>query len=154
MVKIKPKKMALLREHLKAESEHDMATLLDGFTADCFNDVACLPKTMVGPKRVAERYRKHWQAFPDFKVRIRRILAADNHTVVTENQWTGTHLGAFQGIPPTGRRVRVRSLVVWHFRGDKLKGETVFFDVGSILKQIGAKITVPGRRRRRKAAAR
>ncbi len=149
MARIRPARRALLREHLKAESDHDMAALLDGFTEDCFNDIACLPKRFVGPKRVAERYRAHWRGFPDFKVRIRRVLAADANRVVTENQWTGTHLGPFQGIPATGRRVRVRSLVVWHFRGDRLWGETVFFDVGSILKQIGAEVVVRRRRKRR-----
>ncbi len=149
MVFVKPDRLAVLQDHLKAESEQDLDGLLDGFTADCFNDIACVPKRFVGPKRVAERYRKLWQSFPDFKVRVRRILAADKDCVVTENQWTGTHLGDFQGIPPTGRQVKVRALVIWHFRGDKLRGETVFFDVGSIAKQVGADFVVRRERGRR-----
>lgn len=52
------------------------------------------------------------------------------------------------GLEPTGKRVRVRALVVWHFKGDKLLGETVFFDMGSIQRQIGARVTT-----RRKRAA-
>jgi hypothetical protein len=32
---------------------------------------------------------------------------------------------------------------VWHFKGDELWGETVFFDNASLLKQIGASIDVP-----------
>ena len=32
-------------------------------------------------------------------------------------------------------------MVVWHFKGDKLLGETVFFDMGSIQRQIGARVT-------------
>ena len=34
-------------------------------------------------------------------------------------------------------------LVVWHFKGDGLWGETVFFDNASLLKQIGATINIP-----------
>jgi steroid delta-isomerase-like uncharacterized protein len=141
-------RMATLRGHIRAESAHDMAGVLHGFTGKCFNDIACMPKPFVGPKKVAERYRKHWKGFPDFKVRVRRLLAVDDKCIVTENEWTGTHLGPFLGLRPTGKRVRVRALVVWHFQRDKLLGETVFFDMGSIQKQIGARVTTPRRRRR------
>lgn len=139
-MRIPKKRLAVLREHVKAESTHNMEELLRGMTRDCFNDVAAVPKPFVGPQKVAERYRKHWEGFPDFKVRVKRFLAADDKTIVTENEWSGTHRGTYLGLRPTGKRVRVRALVVWHFRGDKLWGETVFFDLGSIQKQIGAKV--------------
>jgi steroid delta-isomerase-like uncharacterized protein len=148
-MRIPKRRLAVLREHIKAESSHDMKELLDGMTADCFNDVVCVPRPFVGPKKVAERYRKHWAGFPDFKVRVKRILAADEKCIVTENEWSGTHRGNFLGLQPTGKRVRVRALVVWHFRGHMLWGETVFFDLGSIQKQIGAKVVAPARRRKR-----
>jgi steroid delta-isomerase-like uncharacterized protein len=147
---LKARRLAILREHVVAESTHDMAGVLDGFTARCFNDIASVPKKFVGPKKVAERYRAHWRGFPDFKVRVKRMLAMGDDAFVTENEWRGTHLGRFLGFPPTGKTVRVRALVVWHFKGEKLAGETVFFDVGSILKQIGARVTVPRARRTRR----
>jgi steroid delta-isomerase-like uncharacterized protein len=137
-----------IRKHIKAESTHDMDALLAGMTADCFNDVASSPKPFKGPKRVAERYRKQWEGFPDFKVRLKRVLAVADDAIVTENEWSGTHLGKFLGYPPTGKRVKVRALVVWHFKGRKLWGETVFFDVGLILKKVGARISIPHPRRR------
>ncbi len=145
MTAISAERQAVLDEHLRAESEHDLAALIDGFTDDCFNDVACLGERHDGPERVAERYEKMWQSFPDFRVRIKRVMAANDDCVVTENEWTGTHLGPFQGIPATSRRVTMRALVAWHFRGDVPWGETVFFDVGSIARQIGAesKLTEP-----------
>ena len=147
-MRIPKRRLAVLQEHINAESSHDMRALLDGMTSDCFNDVASVPKPFVGPKKVAERYRKHWAGFPDFKVRVKRILAADEKCIVTENEWSGTHLGKFLGLPPTGKRVRVRALVVWHFKGNKLWGETVFFDMGSIQKQVGAKVTAPAAHRK------
>ena len=102
-MKISAKRMAILREHIRAESEHDMDALLAGMTSDCFNDVAGIPKPFVGPEQTAERYRKHWEGFPDFTVRVRRVLCADESCVVTENEWRGTHLGAFLGWPATGK---------------------------------------------------
>jgi hypothetical protein len=44
----------------------------------------------------------------------------------------------------------VRALVVWHFKGKRLWGETVFFDMGSLLKKIGARISIPRNRRKAK----
>jgi steroid delta-isomerase-like uncharacterized protein len=134
----------------KAESSHDMKALLAGMTSDCFNDVAAVPKPFRGPKRVAERYQKHWAGFPDFKVRVKRLLAVGENAIVTENEWSGTHLGNFLGYPPTGKYVRVRALVVWHFKGKRLWGETVFFDMGGLLKKICARITIPRNRREAK----
>ncbi len=142
-MQISAKRMAGLREHIRAESEHDMDTLIAGMTQDCFNDVAGVDKPFVGPEQSAERYRKHWEGFPDFTVRVRRILCVDECSVVTENEWRGTHLGTFLGWPATGKPVRMRALVVWHFKGDELWGETVFFDNASLLKQIGATINIP-----------
>ena len=131
-----------------------MPALLAGMTSDCFNDVASIAKPFVGPRRVAERYSRHWEGFPDFKVRVKRLLAVGDKAIVTENEWSGTHLGPFLGYPPTGKRVKVRALVVWHFKGKKLWGENpVFFDVAMILKKIGARITIPRRRRRANHAA-
>src|SRR6516165_2058673 len=147
---LRSQRLAEIREHIKAESSHDMKALLAGMTSDCFNDVAAVPKPFRGPKRVAERYRKHWAGFPDFKVRVKRLLAVGESTIVTENEWSGTHLGKFLGYPPTGKYVRVRALVVWHFKGKRLWGETVFFDMGSLLKRIGARISIPRNRRRTK----
>ena len=75
-MKASAKRMAVLREHVRAESEHNMAALLEGMTSDCFNDVVGVPKPFVGPEQTAERYRKHWEGFPDFTVRVRRVLCA------------------------------------------------------------------------------
>jgi len=38
-MKISAKRMAVLREHIRSESKHDMEALLAGMTSDCFNDV-------------------------------------------------------------------------------------------------------------------
>jgi steroid delta-isomerase-like uncharacterized protein len=109
-MQISAKRMAALREHIRAESEHDMDTLIAGMTQDCFNDVAGVDKPFVGPEQTAERYCKHWEGFPDFTVRVRRILCVDECSVVTENEWRGTHLGTFLGWPATGKPVRMRAL--------------------------------------------
>lgn len=131
-------KLALIREHVKLESAHDLEGLLDGMTEDAYTDVVCAPPRHVGKLGVAERYRGQWTGFPDFTVRIRRVVAVSDKYAVTEHEWSGTHLGEFLGMPPTGKRVKVRTAVVWEFKGDKIKGETIYYDLATVLRQSSA----------------
>ena len=96
----------VIREHILQESTQDLQGLLAGMTKDCICAVNISPKPFVGPKAVADRYLQQWRGFPDFKVRVRKIVAEGTHYVVTENEWRGTHRGTFFGIRPTGKKPR------------------------------------------------
>ncbi len=128
----------VIREHIRQESTQDLKGLLAGMTRDCVCAVNISPKPFVGPKAVAARYLQQWRGFPDFKVRVRRIIAEGVNYVVTENEWRGTHRGPFFGFAPTGKRARVRACVLWEFRGARLRAETVYFDLATVLSQVGA----------------
>ena len=130
-------KLVLIREHVRLESEHDLEGLLDGMTEDAFTDVLCAPPRHVGKSGVADRYRGQWGGFPDFTVRIRRVVAVSDKYAVSEHEWSGTHLGVFLGIPPTGKRVKVKTAVVWEFKGDKIKGETIYYDLATVQRKMG-----------------
>ena len=127
----------VIREHIRQESTHDLDGLLAGMTKDCVCAVNISPRPFVGPKAVADRYLQQWRGFPDFKVRVRRIVTEGTDYVVTENEWQGTHLGPFFGIPPTGKRAKVRACVLWEFRGKTLRAETVYYDLATVLSQLG-----------------
>ena len=128
----------VIREHILQESTQDLEGLLAGMTKDCICAVNISPKPFVGPKAVADRYLQQWRGFPDFKVRVRKIVAEETHYVVAENEWRGTHRGPFFGIPPTGKKAKVRACVLWEFRGSRLRAETVYYDLATVLSQIGA----------------
>ena len=144
----------VIREHIRQESTQDLAGLLAGMTKDCVCAVNISPRPFVGPKAVADRYLQQWRGFPDFKVRVRKIVAEGTNYVVTENEGRGTHRGAFFGFAPTGRRARVRACVLWEFRGSRLRAETIYFDLATVLSQVGAinlkKLAAASRRRSRK----
>ena len=143
----------IIREHIRQESTQDLKGLLAGMTRDCICAVNISPRPFVGPKAVADRYLQQWRGFPDFKVRVRKIVAEGPTYVVTENEWRGTHRGPFFGFPPTGKRARVRACVLWEFRGRRLRAETVYFDLATVLSQVGAidlkKLGAASRRRAR-----
>ena len=144
----------IIREHIRQESTQDLTGLLAGMTKDCVCAVNISPKPFVGPKAVADRYLQQWRGFPDFKVRVRKIVAEGTNYVVTENEWRGTHRGPFFGFAPTGRRARVRACVLWEFRGSRLRAETIYFDLAGVLSQVGAinlkKLAAASRRRSRR----
>jgi steroid delta-isomerase-like uncharacterized protein len=127
-----------IEEHLRAESSQDLQALLEGMTEDCYNIVKCDPEPIYdGPEAVARRYQALWAALPDLDVRLRRLVAVDGDRVVTEHTLSGTHLGTLFGVAPTGLPVQVDTAVVWELRDGRIRGETVYFDLATILRQVG-----------------
>jgi steroid delta-isomerase-like uncharacterized protein len=117
--------------------------LLAGMTEDCFNRVVPDPNPMYqGPDAVARRYRGLWATFPDLNVRMRRIVSIEDGFAVSEHVLSGTHRGPLFGVPGTGNRVEVDTAVVWELRDGRIKGETVYFDLATMLRQVGF-LTLP-----------
>jgi steroid delta-isomerase-like uncharacterized protein len=86
-----------------------------------------------------------WQgwatAYPDAQATFNRELAGGN-TVVFEVTWRGTHKGPLQTpegpIAPTGKRIDVRACMVMEVANDKATLQCHYFDMGTLLQQIGA----------------
>jgi steroid delta-isomerase-like uncharacterized protein len=85
-----------------------------------------------------------WQgwaaAFPDAKATFHNALATDN-TVVLEVSWRGTHKGPLQmpegSIEATGNPIDVRACFVIEMSGDKPQRERHYFDMATLLQQLG-----------------
>jgi predicted ester cyclase len=41
-------------------------------------------------------------------------------------------------VPPTGKSIRLRSAAIFKFDQDRLVGETVYFDLATLMRQLGA----------------
>jgi steroid delta-isomerase-like uncharacterized protein len=127
-----------INAHLAAENAQDLDALLEGMTDDCFNLVVADPHGLyAGPEEVARRYRGLWATFPDLKVQMRRIVSVEENTAVSEHRLSGTHLGSLFGVPGTGKHVEVQTVVVWDIVDGRIRGETVYFDAATMLRQIG-----------------
>jgi len=63
-------------------------------------------------------------------------------TVVLEITWQGTHTGdlisSMGAIPPSQKRVNLEAVQVVRFKGDKIVETRHFFDLMTLLAQIGA----------------
>ncbi len=49
----------------------------------------------------------------------------------------GTHEGPLRGLPPTGRSFEMQFLAIFVFEEDRLVCERVYFDRGTIMRQLG-----------------
>ncbi len=85
---------------------------------------------------------EQWRsASPDVNGTITNAVASGN-TVVQEITWQATQTGPLslpgRTIPPSGKRHVTRSSLVLVFEGDRVKESRLYFDMLSLLQQIGA----------------
>src|SRR6266487_3054218 len=58
------------------------------------------------------------------------------HDVVDDMIWTARVVGEFMGIPGHGRRISIRILHVFEFRGGLISRENVWIDAGAAIAQL------------------
>ena len=75
-------------------------------------------------------------AFPDLTYQIEQI-AIDGDRLIIEYTYTGTHLGDFNGLPPTGIQVHGRGLEINVVRRGKIQETFNYSDVFSLYAQLG-----------------
>jgi steroid delta-isomerase-like uncharacterized protein len=75
-------------------------------------------------------------AFPDLKVDLDHLVTDDDN-VAFAYTITGTHQGVLEGIPPTGKKIKVRGMQIGRFENGKLVERWGCSDQLGILKQIG-----------------
>jgi steroid delta-isomerase-like uncharacterized protein len=90
-----------------------------------------------GRDAIREFYEEMFRAFPDFEIRVERIIADDAGAAV---RWvaTGTFTGKpFQGIQPTGRRIELPGVDYMEISDGLIRRNTIFYDGASFAREIG-----------------
>src|SRR5436305_11191654 len=132
---IRERREVIVREHVEAENRHDREAGLATFDQPRYEIIAT-GEVFDGVAAVQALYDENYGAFPDFTVTIEHIHHADD-TAVAEGTITGTHLGPYRGLPPTGRSIRLPICAVFVFEQDRLVNERVYFDLGTLLRHLG-----------------
>ena len=134
-----PALLALIRRHLDAENDHDLAGTLATLHPDCrFDDVAT-GQSWSGHEGAAAHYRQWWTTF-DVEVRRgegQRPYTTADDLYVGEATWHGRHIGRFLGIEPTGKTIVQPFIVILTFRDGLMLGERFHYDLASLVRQIG-----------------
>jgi steroid delta-isomerase-like uncharacterized protein len=75
-------------------------------------------------------------AFPDLRIEIQDLLA-DGDRVVCRNVGTGTFLGEFFGIPPTGRAGAMTGIHIYRLENGRIAEHWANSDDFGLLQQLG-----------------
>ena len=132
---LRARREAVVREHMEAENRLDWDATLATFRHPRYELVAT-GQVFDGEEQVRGYYLASRAAFPDQRNEIHALHHADDGVIV-EFDLLGTHEGEFLGVPPTGREFRVRMAAFFLFEDEHIVVERIYFDAGSILRQLG-----------------
>lgn len=130
-------RVAVVDEHLAAENCRDLDGVMATFGSQATYEDQPWGDHRSGREQVREYYRQLLAALPDLVIDVRRRHVCDD-AVVLEVEIRGTHLGAWRGLPATGRAVRFALCGVFTFdEHNRLAGERIYYDRALILRQLG-----------------
>ena len=130
-------RIATVDEHIRCENRHDVDALMATFGADACYDDEPWDDHRTGRDGVRSYYGELMHAIPDLAIEVRRRHLAPE-AIVVEVSIRGTHLGAWRGLPATGRRIEFPLCGIYAFGADdKLARERIYYDRAAVLAQLG-----------------
>jgi len=131
----------IAREQVDAFNSGDWERVQAGLAADAHYDELGTQRTLDGPEKIVELFKGWKVAFPDAAGTVTSAVASGT-TAALEVTWKGTHTGPLETaegtIPASGKRQETPAAIVFTFEGGKIKEDRQYFDLMTLLKQIGA----------------
>ena len=130
-------RIAIVEQHVRLENAHDLEGVLRTFGYSARYDDEAWGEHYKGANGVRLFYEQLMKALPDLEIEVQRRHVTDD-AIVLEVMIRGTHLGPWRGLPATGRTVEVPLCGVYTFDSDdRLAGEKIYYDRGTVLRQLG-----------------
>jgi steroid delta-isomerase-like uncharacterized protein len=130
-------RIAVVEQHIRLENEHDIEGVLRTFGDAARYDDEAWGEHYEGGSGVRQFYEQLMKALPDLEIEVQRRHVTDE-AVVVEVLIRGTHLGEWRDLPATGRRIEFPLCGVYTFDSDdRLAGERIYYDRGTVLRQLG-----------------
>jgi steroid delta-isomerase-like uncharacterized protein len=130
-------RIAIVEQHIRFENDHDLEGVLRTFGENARYDDEPWGEHYTGQDGVRLFYQQLMKALPDLEITVQRRHTAED-AILVEVVIRGTHLGGWRGLPATGRRVEFPLCGVYTFDADdRLAGERIYYDRGSVLSQLG-----------------
>jgi steroid delta-isomerase-like uncharacterized protein len=134
-VQLRQRREEIVREHMESENRHAFDATLATFDHPRYELIGT-GDVYDGPEEVMAYFDETRTAFPDQRNEVIALHHAED-AVLVEAMLYGTHEGPYRGLPPTGRSFEMRFMAVFVFEGDSLVCERVYFDAGTVLRQLG-----------------
>lgn len=97
-------RIAIVKQHIRLENEHDLEGVLSTFGDTARYDDEPWDEHYEGVNGVRRFYEQLMYALPDLEIKVQRQHVTDD-AIVVEVMICGTHLGGWRGLPATERRV-------------------------------------------------
>ena len=131
----------IAKASITAYNDKDWSKAKDILAADAGYDEKGTNRRIQGAGEIIEAWQGWAKAFPDSKATIVREFASGD-TAVLELVWKGVHTGPLQTptgtIPPSNKSIEMPACEVVQVEGDKVKSGSHYFDMLTLLTQIGA----------------
>lgn len=136
-----PNVIEIVKASITAYNDKDWNKAKDLLAADAVYDEKATHRRIQGAGQIIEAWQGWAKAFPDSKATFVREFASGD-TAVVEIVWKGTHTGPLQTpagtIPASNKAIEMPASQVVQVEGDKIKSGSHYFDMLTMLTQIGA----------------
>jgi steroid delta-isomerase-like uncharacterized protein len=134
---------AIMRRYFEGAWEQGNLELLDELlAADYVNHNPATPETPTGPEGVKGVVSMFRSGMPDLAVIIEDMLA-EGEKVATRYTLEGTHGGELFGVPPTGKRLSIKSMTIERVSEGKIREHWRVTDTLGMMQQLGV-VPEPG----------
>jgi steroid delta-isomerase-like uncharacterized protein len=131
------RRLQLVDEHVGLENRHDLNGIITTLSAAARYDDEPWDAHYIGRDGVRTFYAVLLHALPDLLIDVQRRHVSDA-TNRPGSHHSRHHLGAWRGLPPTGRLVQFPLCGIYTFdEDDRLAGEKIYYDRASVLRQLG-----------------
>jgi steroid delta-isomerase-like uncharacterized protein len=130
-------RLKIVEEHIALENEHKLDGIMRTFGDAARYDDEPWDAHYVGRQEVRTFYAQLLHAMPDLHIDVRQRHVAEA-AVIVEVTIRGRHLGAWRGLPATGRLIDFPLCGIFTFdEENQLAGEKIYYDRATVLRQLG-----------------
>ncbi len=133
----------VLRQHDEVWSRGNLAVIEELYAPTFVGHHPGMPD-WIGPRDVRETVSRVRHAFPDFTETVEDVVV-DGATVVTRFIASGTHLGSYKGVAPTGQRVEIAEIGMFRIANGQIAEKWGLTDRLGMLEQLGIASTTEPR---------
>ena len=127
-------KAVVLRSERELWSKGDLAVANDLYSPDFVCHFVVGPEWK-GITGIKDEVASHRRSFPDWHEKVEDIVAEGDEVVIRFTS-TGTQLGEFQGMAPSGRKVKIQEMAIFRLSHGKIVEQWGMPNIHGLLAQL------------------